>query len=112
MTVNDGMIDINLPIHYLDTSLLAFAKFKLETQQEDVADLKFYIQNFSTEITLLLSECWRQAKRIGHFNHCICQLKNQISNLTVDIDFVHAVQSSLVTPFTKKQSLQVLGQGL
>jgi hypothetical protein len=55
----------------MDKSLLAFAKIKFETHETDLADLKFYIQNFQTEMSLILTECYRQAKRLRHFNNCV-----------------------------------------
>ena len=39
-------------------------------------------------------------------------MKDKISSLQVDIDFIQAVQETLILPFTKSPSLKVLGQAL
>ena len=63
----------------------------------------------SDELNLILEQTLEEAKQNRHFGECFNQLKRQNQSLTLDIDFMQAVQQQLVIPFTKTPCLRTLG---
>lgn len=70
------------------------------------------VQALQFEIGRILKEEIDQASQQQQFRESFVELRNKISSLQVDIDFIQAVQEGLILPFTKSPSLKVLGNAL
>ena len=55
---------------------------------------------------------YAQAHQNFQFKDCFDQLQTQISSLTIDLDFMQALQQNLVLPFTQAPSAKLLGRAL
>ena len=102
-----------------DANLLSLVKLEILLDEEDadkaqtVQDIKALLAAVQLQTQKALMQIvFAQANQNYHFKECFEQLQQQISNLSIDLDFSQALQEQLVIPFTQAPSAKCLGISL
>lgn len=82
-------------------------------KQSTMTDIKALLNTVAIEGSKVLTEIvYAQSHQSFQFKECLEHLQTQVSSLTMNIDFMQALQYNLIIPFTESPSAKLLGNAL